>query len=879
MHESLPKGDLQELLGQVPTYTSPVEEHSSTGLPHLPNNSEHAYHLVVIAGQECPSLSGIPLGLGAGFKLGSGDKEKEKDRERDKDKDKDPDNVEQEPSEPLIEKRSSKAEQRDEEPVPHTSGWTSILEDFFVHGMTVVGPSARAKDKGSQSELGHSNSANDIKRRPKTGTRGPYEMLVKERLMGIYLAIFVHRDAKHLVRGTSKSAVTAGLIGGRVGNKGAVGISLKIVNTTMLFVNAHLAAHEGKVPHRLANLAKIKNGLAVDDFLQPDDPRMVAEDITDRFDFTFLFGDLNFRLDLSRLHADWLISRREYAQALAFDQLYNIMRNGQAFVGFHEGTINFPPTFKYDVLRTTRHKRRRSKQAHAAMGVFASLSPEPADAGEQRELEGNHDCGHSEVSSEDDTELASVISSGTTTYSQRDQMSDEDNDSGAESDYLRRRMSFPQRSGGLVKRISMSAAQRAKSKLAELINAPSSQHFVRSRRANTPTPQFGANGKSPRSVQTTPLLGRRSISSIDQPPDGILASSPPLRARVQPSPSFIGDGTAETEDDRGVYDSSSKQRVPSWCDRILFKSTVKPDPEPEDNTHSAPQRNAVSLLAQAWRSFRRSSSSSLRSAHNATANSNPATTPSSSNPISSMSPVDSEPGNAMQPPLPTPYVPRRKRVRPHSIDTSTLASPSQPASLATVRPGTSSGVQTQRPPGVKGNTPPNPPPLKPTALSALAISPDQHHREPVSLFASNMTRSSPTSSSDGPLSATSPTSSGSGRRGHPRWRLMSFLSRDAEAARDATGLVDHVATSTAVANPTADADTESPRRMIGTAAPSSSLPSGGEPDGASAATESPRHRKGDIVCLSYRTLDDRGMRRLEGRSDHRPVIGVYAIYI
>jgi hypothetical protein len=38
-------------------------------------------------------------------------------------------------------------------------------------------------------------------------------------------------------------------------------------------------------------------------------------------------------------------------------------------------------------------------------------------------------------------------------------------------------------------------------------------------------------------------------------------------------------------------------------------------------------------------------------------------------------------------------------------------------------------------------------------------------------------------------------------------------------------------------------------------------------------------RKGDIMCLSYDTLDDRGMRRLEGRSDHRPVIGSYAIYI
>jgi hypothetical protein len=37
--------------------------------------------------------------------------------------------------------------------------------------------------------------------------------------------------------------------------------------------------------------------------------------------------------------------------------------------------------------------------------------------------------------------------------------------------------------------------------------------------------------------------------------------------------------------------------------------------------------------------------------------------------------------------------------------------------------------------------------------------------------------------------------------------------------------------------------------------------------------------KGDVICLSYSTLDDRGMRRLEGRSDHRPVIGSYAVHI
>lgn len=56
----------------------------------------------------------------------------------------------------------------------------------------------------------------------------------------------------------SKSAVPAGLISGRVGNKGGVGISINLAGTTLLFINAHLAAHEGKIALRMANLAKIK---------------------------------------------------------------------------------------------------------------------------------------------------------------------------------------------------------------------------------------------------------------------------------------------------------------------------------------------------------------------------------------------------------------------------------------------------------------------------------------------------------------------------------------------------------------------------------------------------------------------------------------------
>jgi hypothetical protein len=41
--------------------------------------------------------------------------------------------------------------------------------------------------------------------------------------------------------GISKDTVATGMMRGRIGNKGAVGISLKIAGTTVLFVNAHLA--------------------------------------------------------------------------------------------------------------------------------------------------------------------------------------------------------------------------------------------------------------------------------------------------------------------------------------------------------------------------------------------------------------------------------------------------------------------------------------------------------------------------------------------------------------------------------------------------------------------------------------------------------------
>ena len=104
--------------------------------------------------------------------------------------------------------------------------------------------------------------------------------------------------------------------------------------------------------------------------------------MTDKFDFTFLCGDLNFRLNISRLHADTLILRKgvclkppqdvvsiineitDYAQALKFDQLNDLLKEGTILNGFNEEPIKFSPTYKYDVPRTSKRSKRQTAKVN-----------------------------------------------------------------------------------------------------------------------------------------------------------------------------------------------------------------------------------------------------------------------------------------------------------------------------------------------------------------------------------------------------------------------------------------------------------------------------------------------------------------------------------
>lgn len=88
-------------------------------------------------------------------------------------------------------------------------------------------------------------------------------------------------------------------------------------------------------------------------------------DLTDRFDSSFWCGDLNFRVDITRQHADWLLKQNKYQEALAWDQLRKALEDPRhtPLPGFYEAPITFMPTFKYDVWKSVRATNRDMRRS------------------------------------------------------------------------------------------------------------------------------------------------------------------------------------------------------------------------------------------------------------------------------------------------------------------------------------------------------------------------------------------------------------------------------------------------------------------------------------------------------------------------------------
>ncbi|KAI5394800.1 type II inositol polyphosphate 5-phosphatase 15 isoform X1 [Lathyrus oleraceus] len=191
-----------------------------------------------------------------------------------------------------------------------------------------------------------------------------FERIGSRQLAGLVIAVWVKTNIRFHVGDVDAAAVPCGF-GRAIGNKGAVGLRIRVYDRIMCFVNCHFAAHLDAVgrrnadfdhvyrtmsfsrPTNLLNATHAGNSSSVQMFRGTNSAEGVPE--LSEADMIVLLGDLNYRLDdISYDEARDFVSQRCFDWLRERDQLRAEMEAGNAFQGMREAIITFPPTYKFE---------------------------------------------------------------------------------------------------------------------------------------------------------------------------------------------------------------------------------------------------------------------------------------------------------------------------------------------------------------------------------------------------------------------------------------------------------------------------------------------------------------------------------------------------
>ncbi|KAJ8048138.1 Synaptojanin-1 [Holothuria leucospilota] len=163
-----------------------------------------------------------------------------------------------------------------------------------------------------------------------------YVLLLCEQLVGVCLYVFIRPHLAPYIRDVAAQTVKTGL-GGKAGNKGAVGIRFVLHGTSMCFMCGHFAAGQSQVKDRNEDYNEITKKM-----MFPMGRSILSHD------YVFWCGDFNYRIDLENELVKELILQKNYDDLKEFDQLLTAKQEGEIFEDFNEGNIRFAPTYKYD---------------------------------------------------------------------------------------------------------------------------------------------------------------------------------------------------------------------------------------------------------------------------------------------------------------------------------------------------------------------------------------------------------------------------------------------------------------------------------------------------------------------------------------------------
>ncbi|KAF8128132.1 Endonuclease/exonuclease/phosphatase [Boletus edulis] len=179
----------------------------------------------------------------------------------------------------------------------------------------------------------------------------PYTVIHTESLVGLLTCMFVKNTARPSLKDAAIATVKRGM-GGHYGNEGGIIARFVIDDSSLCFINCHLAAGQHHVRQRNADVAAFLEETNVFpaesdefEFVGGGDGSMVLD-----HEIVFLNGDMNYRIDQRRDAVISAIQSNDLDALLTYDQLHREMKHNRAFRlrAFREGPLTFAPTYKYD---------------------------------------------------------------------------------------------------------------------------------------------------------------------------------------------------------------------------------------------------------------------------------------------------------------------------------------------------------------------------------------------------------------------------------------------------------------------------------------------------------------------------------------------------
>ncbi|EEH46639.2 uncharacterized protein PADG_02737 [Paracoccidioides brasiliensis Pb18] len=184
----------------------------------------------------------------------------------------------------------------------------------------------------------------------------PYVLLHTSTLIGLFTCVFVREAERERIRSLNAVEVKRGM-GGLHGNKGALILRFILDDSSLCFVNCHLAAGQNHTAHRNNDIAAILESSSlpmetnyssrIDLFVGGGDGTLILD-----HEICILNGDLNYRIDsMPRNTVIDAVKANNLPKLLDRDQLLASRRKNPGFRlrSFNEAPITFAPTYKYDV--------------------------------------------------------------------------------------------------------------------------------------------------------------------------------------------------------------------------------------------------------------------------------------------------------------------------------------------------------------------------------------------------------------------------------------------------------------------------------------------------------------------------------------------------